>query len=386
MNEILKKYCCGCGLCAAVGEATLLIDKKGYYYPQSGDKNFLKNVCPCYGSQLKDMDYSQIWGKYLNIYYGWATNNDVRYRASSGGMLTALACFLLASDKVDYIIQTAADPNDQTKTITKISSSIEDIKSCCGSRYSISHPLEILKELDLTKRYAFIGKPCDITVLKNYARIYPYRCECIKYTLTFFCAGLPSVDAQNALLKELNVNAKNLRYLQYRGNGWPGSTIAIDSDGIGHKMDYEHSWGKVLGRDVMRACRFCLDGIGELADIACGDAWYLNSNYLPDFGEHEGRNIIFSRTQTGDVLLNEALDAGIVYLCHADVNELDYIQKYQIERRATMKARLIALRLCLRAAPKYKLKKLNYYSKKIPLGIKARYFLGTLKRVLNGRL
>ncbi len=42
------------------------------------------------------------------------------------------------------------------------------------------------------------------------------------------------------------------------------------------------------------------DGIGEMADVACGDAWYLTESGQADFSEHAGRNVIL-REQRKDL-------------------------------------------------------------------------------------
>lgn len=113
--------------------------------------------------------------------------------------------------------------------------------------------------------------------------IKPQLKETIPYLFSFFCMGLPSESAQIKLLKKLE--CKECKSLDYRGNGWPGFATAIDKDSKVHQITYDESWGEILGRDLMPVCKFCIDGIGEMADIACGDAWYLTSENTPDFSE-----------------------------------------------------------------------------------------------------
>ena len=92
-----------------------------------------------------------------------------------------------------------------------------------------------------------------------------------------------------------------IKSLRYRGDGWPGYATATQYDGKVFKMDYNTSWGQILGRDIMKMCRFCLDGIGEMADISCCDAWYLTNDNKPDFSEADGRNAVFCRSKLGDI-------------------------------------------------------------------------------------
>lgn len=103
--------------------------------------------------------------------------------------------------------------------------------------------------------------------------------------------------------------------------------------------------GSILGRDIMKMCRFCLDDIGEAADISCGDEWHLTPEKKPDFGESDGKNVIFARTEKGKELLDEIANDGKVCIAPAPVENLKFIQTYQWDRRATMIDKVLAMRL-----------------------------------------
>ena len=238
----------------------------------------------------------------------------------------------------------------------------------------------------MNRRYAFIGKPCDVVALRNYQKINPDNRKVIPILLSFFCMGLPSVQAQEKLLTALDSDMERCMSLTYRGNGWPGYATAVNKDGTSKKIDYDSSWGKILGRDLMPACRFCLDGIGEAADISCGDAWYVSGDGRPDFSEHEGRNIVFARTSEGLNILQEMMDEGNATFEKVEDLEsyLSTIQKSQFFRRASMSSRIAALRIMRKPYPKYPKELMNSYNKGIPLKEKLRVFLGTCKRISRG--
>lgn len=157
--SVYKEYCTGCGLCKSINRVVFNEDSKGFMYPElsAEDMAFCKNVCPAGGKALRDYQDGNIWGKIENSYYGWASNKDVRYRASSGGVLTALCLFLLDKGYVDGVIQTKRDPLDVRKTITCISSTREEIIGCAGSRYTSSMPLSNIKQIAVEgKKYVFV--------------------------------------------------------------------------------------------------------------------------------------------------------------------------------------------------------------------------------------
>lgn len=387
MNKSLYKYCVGCGLCKAFHKATICVDTKGYYHPQNGEIKWLKSVCPAGGKHIKHLDHSNIWGKSIKIFSGWSNNETTRREASSGGVLTEICSFLLDCQLVDGIIHIAADPNTPYKNQTVISYTSEQVRSRCGSRYSISHPLEIIDSIDKSKKYALIGKPCDIDALHNYFEINPHITKTIVFTFSFLCMGLPSDKAQMALLNKMGCSSKKCKKISYRGNGWPGFATVVDSDDKISILDYDNSWGKVLGRDLMPCCRFCADGVGELADISCGDYWYIKDG-KPDFAEHEGRNVIFVRSQKGMDIIRLIQDASRITLCEEEDYQsyLSIIQKSQLERRQSLVIRLIALTVLRQPRPKYLNKHLYAYSSELSLKRKIRIFLGTCKRILQGKI
>ena len=58
-----------------------------------------------------------------------------------------------------------------------------------------------------------IGKPCDIEAIINYTKIDEKLKKCIKYTMTFFCAGAPSKNATLKLAENLGVQADQIQLL-----------------------------------------------------------------------------------------------------------------------------------------------------------------------------
>lgn len=387
-----REFCTGCGLCKSMGLSELLEDEKGFKYPTETTKAFFskcKEICPAGGKQCGQFDAKKIWGRSKAVYLGYSTNNNIRFHASSGGVLTSLCLYLLDNKIVDGIIQTRKDNYNPISTVTQCSVTKEDVISCCGSRYTVSSPLEnISKYIGKGKKYAFIGKPCDIIALRNYANLNPEVNTSIIIMLSFFCAGIPSKAANISLLQKLKCNKDSCISLTYRGDGWPGYTTAQKEDGSISKLTYQEAWRDTLGRDVRKICRFCLDGIGELADISCGDAWYLNKIKKPIFEENQGRNVIFARTDIGKQILLDAEKKGYLYLKNYEnyEEELKHSQAYQYERRQSLTTILSAMKITGRSIPDYNWKLLKAYAQDYGINKKLRRFVGTIKRIYNGSI
>lgn len=387
MKKYLKKYCCGCNLCSIYKKAVTDENSKGFLYPENGDDKWLKSICPASGLRSQEYSDASVWGRAAGVYAGWSADDEIRKKSSSGGILSEAAIFLLEKGMVDGIIQTAADRDIAYKNTGRISYTKEEVLSCCGSRYSVSHPLEMIKYTDKNKKYAIIGKPCDITAFRNLAALRPELSVQFPYMLSFFCMGVPSDDAQKKLLEYLECDSETCSEIKYRGNGWPGNTEVTLTDGSKKSTDYDTSWGKILGRDLMTFCRYCLDGVGESADISCGDLWYIK-NKKPDFSEHDGRNVIFARTETGNALLHSMRDEKKIHLqsFHDYETVLPIVQKSQFERRTSMLSRILALIVMCRPFPKYSYRIMRYYAKHIPVGKRIHFFLGMVKRIAERKI
>ena len=385
MKNLCKKYCSGCGLCVSENITELNKNEKGFYYPQNFSKTML-NICPCYGKHTQFLSKTNIWGNFKNIYLGWSKDEKVRFISSSGGMLTEISSFLIESKIVDSIIHIGESPKDPTETQVFFSSSRAEIISHSGSRYAISSPLSIISKLDKNKKYCLIGKPCDISAFKNYASLKTELKEIIPITLSFFCMGVPSSKAQKRLLEKMKCSS--CKHLVYRGNGWPGYAVATDNNKTKQMISYDESWGKILGRDLMPLCRFCVDGIGEMADISCGDAWYINSENKPDFTEHNGRNVVFARSDVGDRILNKMAKNNLVHLESYEryLYELPIIQTSQFKRRCEMRSRLLAMKILFHSAPHCDKTLLKNMNKQLTIKNKIRVILGMIKRCLKGKI
>lgn len=387
----IETYCTGCGLCHSANGAELREDNRGFPTVQiakNDSLDFFSNVCPIfyYHSKAKH----DVWGTVQKALVGYSADKDVRFKAASGGALTELCTYLLETNRVNGIMQTTFDPKDPTRNISVISTTVEEVRQRCGSRYSISVPLEnFLESIEEGKKYAFVGKPCDVMALRRYLAIKPELNAVIPYLLSFFCAGEPSRKAQDNLLNKMNCRREECKSITYRGNGWPGYTTVVKKDGSVQKLEYKVTWGSYLGRDLRNICRFCMDGTGDAADIVCADFWYLDDCGNPDFSEHEGRNIIISRTSQGTDILSGAIESGRIICESCFTEHMDEFYKYQpaqYKRKGTMGSVILAMRLCGRKTPQYSKSYLKKYAAHLTAKVKSKYFFGMLKRIVKGKI
>lgn len=386
MASRVERYCCGCGLCSGVCDHH--IDARGYYRPTSDpeESGFDTSVCYC-NSLTGAGNPSAPWGPLLTACYSWSSNPDVRHAASSGGTLTALCAHLLRNGMVDGVVQVSTDPEDPMRTTTVVSETPDEVLACAGSRYTASSPyVGLFNRVDQGKRYAVVAKPCDIRVLRSWLVGNADWKNTFPYLLSFFCGGTPTAQANDRLLASMGGSRDNLSSFRYSGCGWPGMTTAAFEGGTAAEMEYEKSWGQILGRDLQEVCRFCWEGTGEAADLSCGDGWYLVGGH-PSFKEADGRNVTFARTKAGEELLRSAVAAGVLETSPLeDLEVVNEMQPGQCMRKSAMHSFILAMRLARKQTPSYSLRQLACWQKRLPLAVRCKMFLGTLRRIASGKI
>jgi coenzyme F420 hydrogenase subunit beta len=396
MNKIDKivstGLCLGCGLCETIAtskKCEMKLNDKGFYYPhfketisKTIEKEIL-NCCPAIHVEGDIKNNSSPWGNNVGVYDAWSTDKEIRKKGSSGGVLTALAVYLIESNRVDAILQVGVKKDSFLHNTLKISKTRNDAVQNAASRYApalvFNDLIEILDHSQDT--YGFIGKPCDIAGVKNFINEYPKYKGRITYFLTLFCAGMPSYNGTKEVLK-LSGNTEEPVELKYRGDGWPGLFEAKYKNKPPFQMTYNDSWGKVLGKHLGLRCKICPDGIGLLADISVGDSWETKDGY-PDFEENDGRSFVMIRTEKGKELFNAALNDQQIVSQPLDINKVSKIQAYQYKRRLLAGYRILPVQLMKGMPLKFRglgLQKLMWKAnKREGLG----NMIGTIKRFIK---
>lgn len=384
-------FCTGCGLCASVApEASIQmrLTASGYLRPVV-HKALTEQVtqaiaASCPGVKLEHPPTTRqqhpIWGPVISVQTGHAVDPEVRRQGSSGGVISAIAIHLLETNEVDFVAQIAVSPADPLSNALQISTSRADVLKAAGSRYAPSAPLQGISELLATgKRFAFIGKPCDVAALRQYGKGNPAVGRQIPYMLSFMCAGIPSMKGTHEVITALGANREKVVSFKYRGDGWPGMARAVHDSGESFEMNYNTSWGTILNKHLQFRCKICPDGTGEFADLVCADAWYGKDGY-PDFEEREGRSLVLARTPAGQALLEAICSAAEVKTSALDVGEIAKMQPYQVERKRMVWGRIVAAKLALGSAPRYRrMKLLSAAVQASPMGF-LRSAWGTYKR------
>jgi coenzyme F420 hydrogenase subunit beta len=370
--------CIGCGLCQAVAGADrirIVLTPEGRERPVARTRldaatlKRINDICPgtrVEGARPEDQAmpaapttqaapamqaaHDVVWGRAEHLAIGYARDPEVRFRGSTGGVLTALSRFLLTSGRVKFILHVAASRREPLRTERRLSFDAASVLDAAGSRYGPAAPLVDFTELlDRAEPFALIAKPCDIGAVRNLARIDSRVDRYLRYALTFVCGGASDLTKSEEVVGELGIRPGELSLFRYRGHGCPGPTRLETQDGRSFELTYQDMWEDEATWRIQPRCKICPDAIGESADLAASDVWPGGS----PGGEDEGFNGIIVRTRRGLELYRAALEAGAIAVESRPVGfrDFDVFQPHQVRKKRAVWARMAGMKAAGYAVP-----------------------------------
>jgi len=251
--------CAGCGACAALapGKVRMDVAEPGYLRPvQSAplspeEEAGIQAVCPGLGQKVETAGRKNatLWGPYVEMMTGHATDEAVRFAGASGGALSGILVYLVESGTVDAVVETTASADLPIGNAPVVTRDRAAITAAAGSRYAASAPLEdigaqITAHKENGTRFAFVGKPCDAVAMRSLCARDADVAAAFPVILSFFCAGVPSHTGGREVLAKLGTDLESTAKFRFRGNGWPGQATATAHDGTERSMSYHDSWGR----------------------------------------------------------------------------------------------------------------------------------------------
>lgn len=371
--------CIGCGLCRAVAgtddggaqRIEIVLTPQGRERPVArrpltqATLERINAICP--GTRVQGADGENadgansngaiastlqdvVWGPAQRLAIGYAADPQVRHRASTGGVLTALGQFLLASGRAEFILHVAASAKAPLRTERTLSFDAASVLEGSGSRYGPAAALvDFTALLDRGQPFALIAKPCDIAAVRNLARIDSRVGRYLRYALTFVCGGASDLTKSEEVASDLGVRPEEVSAFRYRGNGCPGATRLETRDGRAFELTYQQMWEDEATWRIQPRCKICPDAMGESADIAASDVWPGGG----PGGDDAGFNGIIVRTARGLELYRAALAAGAIVIEPRDVGfrDFDGFQPHQVQRKRAVWARMAGMRAAGLAVP-----------------------------------
>ena len=388
--------CLGCGACAYIcqGANIRLVD-----FVDEGVRPVLDTdqcarcsecleVCPAFENDHREInrrpgilpEMTEYCGPVMEMWEGHATDSEIRFAGSSGGLITALALYCLERERMHGVLHIGVDERDATRNRTKLSRTRADLLGNTGSRYAPASACDSLGQIESAPgKCVFVGQPSEVTALRKAERLRPALREKVGLAISFFCAGSPSRKGTLALLQKMEIDPAQVEDLRYRGLGWPGM-FAVRLKGESKptaQMTYKESWGFVQAFRPF-STHLCPDGTGEDADISCGDPWYRE---IPP--DEPGLSLVVVRTEAGRRIVREALKADYVTLTPAETWKLLDSQRNLMAKRGAIGGRVATLKMLGLPAPRLRGFSLFKNWRRLSFAEKMRSTLGTVRRIIT---
>ena len=391
--------CMGCGLCRSIAAdcIAMRMSPEGRLRPvQSGtiDAPTLQRInATCPGVRVTGADPDRLqpgtppdlmWGPAARLAIGYASDPQIRFQGSTGGVLSALSAFLLETGRVKFILHVASSRTQPMRSEPRLSFDACSIIEGAGSRYGPVAPLADLDAvLSRGEPFALVAKPCDITAVRNLAKEDSRVDRYMRYALTFLCGGASDLTKSEELLQGFGITEDELRLFRYRGFGNPGPTRAETSDSGAFEISYQEMWEDESKWMIQPRCKICADPIGEAADLVASDVWPGGG----PTGEDAGYNGIIARTAQGVELFEAAKAVGAIIVDREiGFRDLDVFQPHQVRKRRAIWARYAGMRAAGRPTPDALGLRLTEIARENSLTENLKEARGARMRARNGRL
>ena len=254
----------------------------------------------------------------MKAFLAYSLDSDIRYKGTSGGVGSSLLKYLFEH----RVIQTSISYEFNRKKIEyvpKIIHSFDEYK-IVGSIYHDINLLGFIKEnlAQIKGGFACFCLPCQTNSIRRVIEQTNQQC----FLLGLTCSSQQQKAATYFLLEKLKIKAEDVRYLQYRGNGWPsGIQIELQS---GQKIQIPNNdsvWTQIFHSRlfILPRCFMCENTLNSESDISMADPW-LKSLQDKIGG---GKTIIMVNSEAGHALWSIAFE----YVCEYEVvKEIDAVE------------------------------------------------------------
>lgn len=313
-----QNKCSGCMACLDIcpHNSINIIDEITHYNAiidetKCKECNLCLSVCP---------DNNQpVFRKPHTWYEGWATDEEIRLSASSGGAATALS--------KEFIMQGGVVCSCSFKNgdfVFSFAENVDELNKFAGSKYVKSNPVnaysEIKKRIINGINVLFVGLPCQVAAVKNYVK----NSDKLT-TIDLICHGSPSPAFLNAFIKEKGYEIADFQDLQFRKKmkfqlfkKQFGDYKSVAAKGI--KDEYLMAFLEgIIYTDNCYSCKYAQ--FSRVSDITLGDSW---GSKIDEKEFRKGVSLILCSTEKGLRLVRDSK----IELHNVDIeNAIEYNQQ-----------------------------------------------------------
>ncbi len=316
--------CTGCAACGQIcpqSAITMTENEEGFLYPEingglCNDCGLCARTCPV-NAACKDTDAVRTVSSHgeeqqkafeHKVYACFSTEEDIRFKSSSGGIFTQLALKVLSEDGLVF----GAGFDETFKVRHRYIENKGELDGLRRSKYVQSDTAATFREarafLREGKAVLYCGTPCQIAGLKAFLnQEYDHLLTC-----DLACHGVPSPKVWQMFLDFLQNQYKStVKSVSFRdkSTGWNNSSMKIDFENGSRYMDrvkretYFIGFGKsIFNRPSCYDCKFRIDN--TKADITLADFWGIDRQDDAEFKDNKGVSLVITHTAAGEKVLS----------------------------------------------------------------------------------
>ncbi len=311
LTIVEKNKCTGCEVCVNICPEKciqVVADNEGFLYPEIDNKKCIN----CGNCQKKCPANSEpLYNNAKDVFAAWSLDESIRRSSSSGGMFSIFANHVVASGGVANGVKF----NKELGLEHKLLFSLEDVRSCRGSKYVQSAPGDIYSQvkkfLDSGKSVFFTSTPCQVDGLYKYLGGHNYD---NLITCDLICHGVPSPEYLRKIVKEMTPPDTTAEKISFRDlTQWGGFEIVIND--IVRKTEISNLYiiPFLKGYNYRKSCYCCRYAkTSRVADLTLGDFWGLGKYRKFSHDTSWGTSLVMVNTEKGKMLF-DAVKKDIFY-------------------------------------------------------------------------
>lgn len=272
-------------------------------------------------------------------YIGYTTDTEDRYKASSGGIGTAITRYLLLQSEFGTSV-TFEFSQEKCMYVPKLIYSTDEI-NVCGSIY---HDIDIARFIaqnikEINEGLVVTCPPCQVSAIRQICKKNGIKV----FVISYCCSGQTTIEGTWKYYELLGIDKKNIAYMQYRGNGWPsGIQIYLKNGNKIYHENYTEPWTMLHKSWLYRPqkCFFCKRETGRNADISLADPWldnYKNNDAI-------GNTMFLTFSEEGRHIVESMYSSGLINYVESNYNEFTIAQTPNIHKEVMVMKHIIYLK------------------------------------------
>ncbi len=312
-----QALCTACGACAAIcpTDAISMKENASGYLCAVVDDHRCRNcgvcvdICPSNGREELPVaeGIDPFHGECLGGYMGYAVDKNIRQSSQSGGVVTALLCYLLDKGTIDGAVVNRFN-SEARRPEAFFATSRAEIIAGSGSYYAQSPVIETVLGQAHGKDMAAVVLGCQaesiLKIRKNHSHL-----KLPLYTFGLICSGQNSGYMIDDLVEQSRCgegeSVIGFRFKDKALGNWPGNVGVYTDRGV-YKLNKQRRHDLKMIYESYR-CILCYDQMNICSDLVVGDPWGITGDDL-----WRGYSVVITRTERGDQLISDASGDGVI--------------------------------------------------------------------------